>query len=218
MVLIVPMFAVALAVAPAAPQDAPQEPTVQQLFEAGQYQPLLDRVSQEEAPSPADLYLAGLSARKLPAPPENEPDQPDTREEQARTWFGKLGSEGEDAEQDPWTFVRRSALAVGEHNADEAVAAARQAVDLAPDNVYAQFQLGLAYGEAKDMTNAAKAFDHAIAADPKFAYAYYYAGNAYYRIKRTDKMVNLFEKFVKLAPDAPERPAIVALLRTVRRH
>jgi len=216
MVLAVPMLAVALAFAPTAQQDAAQELTVQQLFEAGEYQPLLDKVSQEESPSPADLYLAGLSARKLPPPPENEPE-PDTRQEQARTWLGKLGSEGEDAEQDPWTFIRRSALAVGEHNGEEAVAAARRAVKLAPDNVYAQFQLGLAYGENKDMANAAKAFDQAIAADPMFAYAYYYAGNAYYQVKRTDKMINLFERFIKLAPDAPERPAIVALLRTVRR-
>jgi tetratricopeptide (TPR) repeat protein len=217
MVLTVPILALALALASGAGQDTAQQPTVQQLFEAGKYRPLLDKVSQEEGPSPADVYLAGLSARKLPLP-ENEPDQPDTREEQARTWFGKLGGEGEDAEQDPWTFIRRSALAVGEHQGTEAVEAAKKAAAMAPGNVCAQFQLGLAFGEVKDMANAAKAFDQAIKADPFFAYAYYFGGNAYYQIKRSDKMVNLFDRFIKLAPDAPERPAIEALLRAARRR
>ena len=39
---------------------------------------------------------------------------------------------------------------------------------------------------------------------------------ANYQVKRVDRMANAFERFVKLAPQAPERPAVEALLRSIR--
>ena len=77
--------------------QVPSEPTVQKLFEAGQYAGLLERVAATEAPGPEAIYLAGHAARRL-----TPPDQ-----EQARNWFARLGGE----ETDYWTFVGRSANA-----------------------------------------------------------------------------------------------------------
>jgi len=52
--------------------------------------------------------------------------------------------------------------------------------------------------------------------DPTFAAAYYYAGLASSRVKRIDLMANNFGLFIKLAPNAPERPEVESILRTVR--
>lgn len=195
--------------------QAPQEPTIQQLFEAGQYAPLLERVAASEAPAPEDIYLAGQAARRL--------DPPD--KVQARNWFIRLGGE----ETDYWTFIGRSAIAIlggvsddpdvepAEPDPAQAVADARQAVELAPEAFFAQYHLGFTLAETKDYAGAVAAFDRAMRANPTFAYTYYYAGYSHYQLKRVDRMANNFERFIKLAPEAPERPAIQALMRSIRR-
>lgn len=197
--------------------QAPQEPTIQQLFEAGQYAPLLGRVAAMEEPSAENLYLAGQASRRL--------DPPD--EVQARNWFIRLGGD----ETDYWTFIGRSAMAMlgaaapaGEPDSApvapdpaRAVADARHAVELAPDAFFAQYHLGFTLAETKDYQAAVVAFDNAMPLNPTFAYTYYYAGYSQYQVKRVDRMANDFERFLKLAPEAPERPAIQALMRSIRR-
>jgi len=197
-----PYFASILAAALVFAQ-AGEEPTIQSLFEAGKYQQVIDQVSATEEPQPADVYLAGQSARKL--------DPPDL--DAAREWFGRLA----DGDENPWTFIGRSASAVVDGDSNKARADAQQAVQLGPTEFYAQYQLGLAYAESRDYANAATTFEKATMMDPSFAYAHYYGGLSYYQVKRIDKMSNFFERFLKLAPDAPERPAIEALMRSVRR-
>ena len=197
--------------------QAPQEPTIQQLYESGQYAPLLERVAAMETPPPEDIYLAGQASRRL--------DPPD--EVQARNWFIRLGGE----ETDYWTFIGRSAIAlvgVGATPAEpdivpvepdpvQAVAEARHAAMLAPEAFFAQYHLGVTLAETKDYAGAVVAFDKAMKLDPAFAYTYYYAGYSQYQLKRVDRMANHFERFLKLAPNAPERPAIQALMRSIRR-
>ncbi len=200
MPFLAPILAATLALA--LPAQEPPPPTIQSLFESGQYAQLIDRVHAEEAPSPQDLYLAGQSARKL--------DPPDV--EQARNWFSRLGGKDTDA----WTFVGRSATAVVDGNTGQAIADGRKAVALAPGSFYAQYQLGLSYAEAKDFRNGAATLEKATTIDPSFAYAQYYAGLEYYQMKRVDKMATFFERFLKLAPNAPERPAIESLMRSIR--
>jgi regulator of sirC expression with transglutaminase-like and TPR domain len=65
---------------------------------------------------------------------------------------------------------------------------------------------------------AAQAFERCVEADPRFAYAYYYAGLAYDRLNRADLMINRLEMFQRLAPEAPERPEVESILQTVRRR
>lgn len=181
----------------APPSDA------QKLFESGRYEALLTRVEDAEEPAPESRYLAGHSALKMKPP---DPSR-------AVSLFRGLGG----AEDDPWTFIGRSAAAAAEHQAEAAVAAARQAVTLAPSLLFAQYQLGLAYAEARNWPGALEAFEKAATIQPTFAYAHYGAGMASYQVKRVDRMAIAFERFLKLAPDAPERPAVEALMRTIRR-
>ena len=199
MPFLVTLLAATLAFAQPA-QEPP--PTIQSLFESGQYGPLVERVQAEESPSPQDLYLAGQSARKL--------DPPD--DEQARNWLGRLGGEDTNA----WTFVGRSAVATVNGDTGQAIADGRKAVELAPTSFYARYQLGLAYAEAKDYRNGATTLEKAATMKPSFAYAQYYAGMEYYQLKRIDKMAVFFERFLTLAPNAPERPAIQSLMRSIR--
>jgi len=37
-----------------------------------------------------------------------------------------------------------------------------------------------------------------------------------YRAGRPDRMANHFEAFLRLAPEAPERPEVIQIMRTVR--
>jgi lipoprotein NlpI len=80
----------------------------------------------------------------------------------------------------------------------------------------AHYQRGLVFMARNDFGNAVDAFTKATTLDPNFASAYYYAGLANYRVKRIDLMGNNFNTFVKLAPNAPERPEVESILRTVR--
>jgi tetratricopeptide (TPR) repeat protein len=75
---------------------------------------------------------------------------------------------------------------------------------------------GVAAFDRREFAAAAAAFDQCINAHPADAYTYYRAGLAYYEINRLDLMVTRFESFVRLAPDAPERPEVESILRTAR--
>lgn len=48
------------------------------------------------------------------------------------------------------------------------------------------------------------------------AYAHYYAGLAYNKLRQPDKMLTHFEQFVRMRPDAPEARKVRAVLRTGR--
>jgi tetratricopeptide (TPR) repeat protein len=68
----------------------------------------------------------------------------------------------------------------------------------------------------KDYAPAITALEKAIELNPNNAYAHYYAGIAYSNVRRPDRMVNEFQIFLKLAPDAPEADKVKSLLRSVR--
>jgi tetratricopeptide (TPR) repeat protein len=63
---------------------------------------------------------------------------------------------------------------------------------------------------------AAEAFVKATQASPSMAYAHYHAGMNFYEAKRIDQMAVYFENFLKLAPNAPERPAVESIMKTLR--
>ncbi len=56
----------------------------------------------------------------------------------------------------------------------------------------------------------------ALKARADLAYAYYWRGQAYQLKKQVARMVEDYQSFVKLAPDAPEAPAIKVLLAGLR--
>ncbi|MDA1092297.1 MAG: tetratricopeptide repeat protein [Acidobacteria bacterium] len=146
------------------------------------------------------------------------------RDGAARETYARLISR---PDTDPWHHVGRSAVLLldarpGPPDAPpaatvaQAVAAAEQASTLSPALPEAKYQLGLSEAERRDYGKAAPAFEAAIALDPQQAYAHYFAGLSYYEGKRIDLMARYFESFLKLAPNAPERPQVESIMRTVR--
>ena len=52
---------------------------------------------------------------------------------------------------------------------------------------------------------------------PANAYAHYYSGMMHYRASRPDQMAIHFDQFLRLAPEAPERPEVQSIMRTFQR-
>lgn len=178
-----------------------QEATPQKLFEAGKYQEAIDNVK-ARADAPQDqIYLRALAHRKL-----NQNDE-------AKQAFDMLAAAPEGS---AWREIGRSGTAQVDSNLDAAEAAAKKAVELDANSAQARYQLGTVESARNNQALAAEAFAEAAVLDPQMAYAHYEAGMAYYKVRRIDRMAVHFENFLKLAPDAPEGPAVQSIMRTVR--
>jgi tetratricopeptide (TPR) repeat protein len=127
-----------------------------------------------------------------------------------------LGKLAEDKQETAWRETGKSGIALVEGNLAVAETAARKAVDLDGNLAEARYQLGLVALARNTQPQAAEAFAKAAELNPQMAYAHYEAGMAFYKIKRVDRMAVYFENFLKLAPNAPERPAVLSIMRTVR--
>lgn len=172
---------------------------VQKLFEAGQYQ----RVVESARPDgdPAVLYAAAQSHQKL-----GETDR-------AVETYGALA--GRD-EGDAWHFIGLSGQQLLGDDVNAALESARRAVEIAPDLAESHYQLGLVLAKREEWAPAATEFDKVTELSPSNAYAYYYGGLMHYRANRPDQMAIHFERFLKLAADAPERPEVMSIMKTVR--
>lgn len=85
-----------------------------------------------------------------------------------------------------------------------------------PRNAKAAYQLGatLAFGE--DWNGAIATLDDAIALDSGIAYAYYYRGLAAGKLDRKDLLVNDLDRFLAMAPEAPEAPRARKILAAAK--
>ena len=79
-----------------------------------------------------------------------------------------------------------------------------------------EYVRGLIHFNRNRFEEAATDLEAAVAKRPGNAYAHYYAGMAYNKIGKPDRMLSHFEMFVKLKPDAPEARKVRAVLRTGR--
>jgi len=190
------LFAVFFIPSLALAQDGAQ---VRKLFEAGQYQLAIETA--DSAGSPEALYTAAQSHQRLGATDE------------ARQAYGQLAARPDD---DAWHFIGVSAQQLLDGQADAALESARQAAALADHLPEVHYQIGLVLAKRQDWRGAADAFDRAAELGPGHAYAHYYGGLMHYRANRPDRMAIHFERFLKLAPEAPERPEVTQIMRTVR--
>jgi hypothetical protein len=87
---------------------------------------------------------------------------------------------------------------------EEAFAAYRQAVHLAPRNADAHYSLGAAYNDMAQYGDAFKHFVNAIRLDPDFAEAYYGIGFAYQKLDNFREAVGYLRSALRLRPDYPE--------------
>ena len=190
-----------------------QQPAAQaqQLFEAGQYEPALKSLGEKRDKGGAslpDAFLAAHAALKL-----NQNDR-------AKEEFARLTA----ADDKVWKLVGESATAAVDNDRDRALELAVNAVNEAKAEIrrlrlrdfHAYYQLGLARTRKEEWAGAAEAFARATELNSNFAYAHYYAGLSYSRVKRPDQVVRYMEMFLKLAPKAPERSAVTSLLRSIK--
>lgn len=174
-----------------------QKPEVQRLFQSGSYEQAVQAAGEGD---PASTYLAAQSLLRL------------ERSDRATAEMTRLRS----SDQQAWRLVGESGEALIAGDAGRAVDLARRAIEADGGNPFAQYQLGLSAGKANDWGTAVAAFTRAIELKPDFAYAHYYAALAYQRQRQLPKTAEHFDAFLRLAPEAPERAAVVAILRTIK--
>ena len=185
------LFAMMLTIAVTAAGQDPK-PTPQKLFESGKYQEAIDNVKGRSDAPREEVYLRALAHRKL-----NQNDD-------AKEAFGAL-----ERADGHWKEIGKSGIALIDGNQDEAFEADE-------NSAQARFQLGLVESARNNQQQAADAFAKAAELDPQMAYAHYEAGMAFYKAKKVDRMAVYFENFLRIAPNAPERPAVQSIMRTVR--
>ena len=190
------VLAAAVALGPAV-AAAEQKPEVQRLFQSGAYEQAVDAARDGD---PASTYLAAQSLIKL------------ERTDRAVAELTRLRA----SENPAWRLIAESAEAIIANDGGRAVDLARRAVEADGDNPFAQYQLGLAAGKANDWGTAVSGFTRAIELKPDLAYGHYYAALAYQRQRQLSKTAEHFDAFLRLAPDAPERSAVLAVLRTIK--
>jgi tetratricopeptide (TPR) repeat protein len=80
----------------------------------------------------------------------------------------------------------------------------------------APYVRGLLHLQRKRYEEAARELEAYTESHPDHAYAHYYAGMAYNALKRPDKMINHFEMFLQLKPDAPEARKVRSVVRSAQ--
>ncbi|HXG87284.1 MAG TPA: hypothetical protein VNJ02_03025 [Vicinamibacterales bacterium] len=186
----------AVGIAAAATQDT----SVQKLLERGALQEAVERAEGERG-NAESTYLAAQAFTKM------------ANQGRADEEYGRLRETGDDA----WQAIGASGSALLSGNMPGAMADAERAVAANGDNAYAHYQVGVVASRQNNFARAAAAFARSVELKPDLAYGHYYAGLANQRLKQTAKMSQHLELFLQLAPDAPERAAVAAILRTLRR-
>ena len=176
---------------------AEQKPEVQRLFQSGSYEQAVEAARDGD---PASTYLAAQSLVKM------------DRTDQAAAQLSRLKA----SDQAGWRLVGESGEALIANDAGRSVELARRAIEADGGNPFAHYQLGLAASKAGDWGGAVQGFTKALELKPDFAYAHYYAALAYQRQRQLSKTAEHFDAFLRLAPEAPERSAVVAILRTIK--
>jgi len=173
-----------------------QKPEVQRLFQSGDYEQVVEASRDGD---PASTYLAAQALLKL------------NRMDGVAAEFARLKGNGP-----AWSLVGESGEALAANDTRRAVELARKATEADDDNPYAFYQLGLAASKASDWGTAASAFTKAISLKPDLAYAHYYAALVHQRQRQLPQAAEHFEAFLRLAPEAPERQAVQAIMRSLK--
>ena len=176
---------------------AEQKPEVQRLFQSGDYEQAVDAARDSD---PASSYLSALALLKL------------DRTEQAVSEFTRLRA----SDQPAWRMIAESGEALAANDAGRAIELARRATETEAGNPFAFYQLGLSASKAGDWGTATAALSKTVELKPDFAYAHYYAALASQRQRQLPKAAQHFEAFLRLAPEAPERQAVQAIMRSLK--
>jgi tetratricopeptide (TPR) repeat protein len=176
-----------------------QEMTVQALLERGALEEAVQR-AEGQRDNPEATFFAAQAATKM------------NNSGRATEEYTRLRETGDDS----WKAIGESGVLITEGNLDAAMEAAQRAVAANNENPYAHYQVGTVALRQENYERAAEEFRRAVELKSDLAYAHYYAGIAQQRLKNIARMSEHFEAFMKLAPEAPERTAVAAILRTLR--
>lgn len=99
---------------------------------------------------------------------------------------------------------------------DRAQEALNKAEGIDGGNAQVKIYKGALQLARKDNSGAIKTLEDAVASAPDEPYGHYYLGLAYYNQKRPDKTVTQFQRFLAIAPGAPEAARVSSLLRSIR--
>jgi tetratricopeptide (TPR) repeat protein len=176
-----------------------QQLSVQALLERGSFEEAVQR-AERERDNPESTYFAAQAFARM-----NDTGR-------ATEEYARLRDTGDDS----WKAIGESGVLLTRGDAAGALQAAEHAVAANGDNPYAHYQVGIVANRQGDYPRAANEFTRAVELKSDFAYAHYYAGLAQQRMKNVARMSEHFEAFMRLAPDAPERTAVAAILRTLR--
>jgi tetratricopeptide (TPR) repeat protein len=188
---------VALALCGSSTAAAEQKADVQRLFQSGAYEQAVDAARDGD---PASTYLAAQALIKL------------DRNDAAVAEYTRLRG-GDNA---AWRLIAESGEAVLANDAGRGVELARRATEEDGGNPFAHYQLGLAASKAQDWGTAVAALSRSVELKPDLAYGHYYAALALQRQRQLSKAAQHFDAFLRLAPDAPERSAVLAIMRTLK--
>ena len=98
----------------------------------------------------------------------------------------------------------------------EAITALQKARDLAPDNTEAAYQLGICQAMNKQFAPAVDNLTAAVTRNPEIAYAYYFRALSADKIGRKDLLINDLQRFLALAPNAPDAPRAQRMLDAIK--
>jgi tetratricopeptide (TPR) repeat protein len=169
---------------------------------------------------PALGACASSSSGRGPAPAPRRAAAPDAAVEQGVTLYQQGQYEEAAATLAPASGIRglaylaASRVRLGQYA--EAEAPALQALQASPADPVASAALGEALVSQGKLDEAIQRLTTVLRADPSLPYAHYWRGQAYHRNTQIARMVGDYEAFLRLAPDAPEAPALRALLGSLR--
>lgn len=149
------------------------------------------------AQEPGEAYLSALAAVRA-----NQNDR-------AREALGPVGGD------ETWDLVKRSTQALIDGDVDAARGAAQEAVDKNGESPWAHMQLGVVAYRQNDWGLAANETERAAQLKDDLAYAHYYAGLAFQKQHNNAKAAEHLHAFLNKAPNAPERGAVTAVIRTL---
>jgi tetratricopeptide (TPR) repeat protein len=191
------LAAIALFVAPAFPQDGIGSYYAGNL--AGAEQSLRSVFEREPGNARSSLYLVCVLAD------QNKLDDADAVVRKTQ----------EAASDSPYARMAAARLHTQRKELDQAQAALDEAAKNNPEDGDLLFLRGMLNTVRQSYQAAVDDLERAIAKNPGNAFAHYYAGLAYNGLKRPDKMVEHFQHFLRLAPNAPEAKKVQSVMRAV---
>lgn len=113
-----------------------------------------------------------------------------------------------------WTYLGLARIEMKQFA--QAQDALQRALELDDDSAKAYYGLGLIHGHQNNVEESIRDLKKSVEIDPSHAYAHYHLGLAYNAAGQPDLTILHLDRFLDLAPDAPEAGQVRDLLSRLR--